>query len=362
MSTAAVSTPGAAGADPGVRCALDALYNWNYSPEVEELRALYDKALAGQWIAGRDIDWERSIDRQGLSETFSIGGLPFNRTEWWRTLEPGRRATVAAKTTAFLLSNFLHGEQGALMVAAQLVSAVPHMDGKFYAATQTLDEARHVEVFARYIQKLDEVHPVAPALKGLLDAVLATDDWMQKAVGMQVVTEGIALYSFRDMRRQTHEPLLRDLLVRVSQDEARHTGFGIQYLTRVVPELGPREVAAVEDFAFEAARTLIDVRQGGGMRSAVFALWESIGLDPADVMGAIVREQDTILREVREGRAGLGPVRSFVIPTLRRIGLFSERIGGHFQDLFSSVSHVSFGSLKDDPYRLPDDLQAWVLE
>jgi hypothetical protein len=114
-------------------------------------------------------------------------------------------------TAAFMLSNFLHGEQGALMVAAQLVSAVPHMDGKFYAATQTLDEARHVEVFAGYIRKLDEVQPIAPALKKLLDGVLAAPSWLVKAVGMQVVTEGIALYSFRDMRNQTREPLLKEL-------------------------------------------------------------------------------------------------------------------------------------------------------
>ena len=81
------------------------------------------------------------------------------------------------------------------MVAAQLVNAVPHTDAKFYAATQTMDEARHVEVFARYIEKLDEVRPIAPPLKGILDATLETDDWMKKLVGMQIVVEGLALYS-----------------------------------------------------------------------------------------------------------------------------------------------------------------------
>src|SRR5206468_9874688 len=102
----------------------------------------------------------------------------------------------------FRLSNFLHGEQGALMVAAQLVNAVPHTDAKFYAATQTMDEARHVEVFAKYIKKLDESRPIAPALKHILDATLQTDDWMKKLVGMQIVVEGLALYSFREMRNQ----------------------------------------------------------------------------------------------------------------------------------------------------------------
>ena len=147
---------------------------------------------------------------------------------------------MSRRSAAFMLSNFLHGEQGALMVAAQLVNAVPHMDGKFYAATQTLDEARHVEVFAAYIRKLDEVYPIAPGLKQLLDNVLAADDWKKKAVGMQVVAEGLALYSFRDMRNQTEEPLLKKLLTYVSRDEARHTGYGVKYLSAVVPTLSRR--------------------------------------------------------------------------------------------------------------------------
>src|SRR5207249_2562794 len=110
---------------------------------------------------------------------------------------------VTRKTAGFRLSNFLHGEQGALMVAAQLVNAVPHTDAKFYAATQTMDEARHVEVFAKYIGKLDEVRPIAPSLRRLLDATLQTGNWMHKLVGMQIVVEGLALYSFKEMRQLT---------------------------------------------------------------------------------------------------------------------------------------------------------------
>ena len=154
----------------------------------------------------------QDIDREAFSKTFSVGGIPIEQTKFWQSLPLETRWEASRRTAAFMLSNFLHGEQGALMVAAQLVNAVPHMDGKFYAATQTMDEARHVEVFAAYIDKLDEVVPIAPGLKKLLDGVLAAPDWMKKAVGMQIVTEGLALYAFRDMRNATQEPLLKNLL------------------------------------------------------------------------------------------------------------------------------------------------------
>ena len=135
----------------GVQTALTALYNWNYDAEIDGLRTLYANALDRQWIAMRDLDWDAEIDKRAFSETFSLGGIPLQQTEFWQSLSADTRWKISRGTATFMLSNFLHGEQGALMVAAQLVNAVPHMDGKFYAATQTMDEARHVEVFSRYL-------------------------------------------------------------------------------------------------------------------------------------------------------------------------------------------------------------------
>ncbi len=157
------------------------------------------------------------------------------RTWYWRARPRETRFELTRRTAAFRLSQFLHGEQGALMVAAQLVNAVPHTDAKFYAATQTMDEARHVEVFARYIEKLDEIRPIAPSLKGILDTTLETGDWMKKLVGMQIVVEGLALYAFREMRTMTEEPLLKELLTYVARDESRHHAYGVQYIERCVP-------------------------------------------------------------------------------------------------------------------------------
>jgi hypothetical protein len=360
-STGSAPSIGSTGsATESVRSAFDAIYNWNYEPEIDQLRTLYANGLERQWIAVRALDWEREIDRDAFSRTFSLGGMPIQETRFWASLPADTRWEVARRSAAFLLSNFLHGEQGALMVAAQLVNAVPHMDAKFYAATQTLDEARHVEVFAAYIRKLGVVQPIAPALHSLLDDVLATPEWTCKAVGMQVVTEGLALYSFRDMRNATAEPLLRDLLTYVSRDEARHTAYGVKYLSAVVPTLAPAEIARLEDFAFEAARKLVDSRRGGTMRESVLGLWQEAGVDPVWAIGELAKERESLAATLRRSGGVRGPIRGFVIPTLKSIGLFSERIGRHFDEMFHANFGPAIGSTLDDPHALPDDLEAWV--
>jgi len=346
-----------------VSTALDAVYNWSYEPEIDQIRTLYANALDRQWNGMRDLPWDDGIDREAFTKGFSVGGFPVTKTKFWSTLAPETRWEIARRSAAFMLSNFLHGEQAALMVAGQLVSAVPHIDGKFYAATQTLDEARHVEVFAAYLRELDEVYDISPSLRTLLDNVLVASDWKLKAVGMQVVTEGLALYSFRDMRNQTEEPLLEKLLTYVSRDEARHTAYGIKYLRQVVPTLDAAEVAEIEDFAFEASRLLIDQRAGYTMRDSVLALWKDAGVDPADFITAIASERELIAREVGASGGRFGPISGFVCPTLRSIGLLSDRIAGHFEDMWAAnINPEAAREMRDSITDVPEDLEAWVNE
>ena len=338
--------------------ALTAIYSWNYDSEIDQVRSLYANALDRQWIAVRDLDWERGIDREAFAKTFSIGGFPVEKTDFWKNLDPDLKWNVSRRSTAFLLSNFLHGEQGALMVASQMVGSVPHMDGKFYAATQTVDEARHVEVFASYIKLLGDVHPIMPSLKQVLDATIGTGSWLEKAVGMQMVVEGLALYVFRDMRNATEEPLLKQLLTYVSRDEARHCGYGVKYLSAVTESLSDREREELEDFAFEAARLLVDSRSGGSMRTSMLEIWADAGLDPQTVFGELAKEREKIDPEIQRSSA-TGPVRGFIIPSLKSVGLFSERLDGHFRSMFEA----NFGDrAKNMPFgeRLPDNLEEWV--
>jgi len=247
------------------------------------------------------------------------------------------------------------------MVASQLVNAVPDMDAKFYTATQTLDEARHVEVFAAYIALLDEIHAIDPAVKDLLDSTLCHADWMHQAVGMQVVIEGLALYLFRDMRNVTEEPLLKQLLTLVSRDEARHTGFGIRYLSKVLPRVDDRTRRSLEDFAFEGSRLLIGARNGHSVRETVLSIWRQAGLDPALVFQEVGKEREKLRDEVRRTGGAMGPVQGFLIPTMRSIGLLSERLEHMYQDLFAADQPESERRRLRFEVELPEDLEQWVL-
>jgi hypothetical protein len=352
--------------EPDLSTAMKVVYQWNYGSEVEELRNLYVKALEAQWIAERALDWERPIDHGALADTPLGIGFPVEQTSYWRSLSADTVWELKKRMASFRLSNFLHGEQGALMVAAQLVNAVPHTDAKFYAATQTMDEARHVEVFARYIQKLDMVRPIAPNLKGLLDSTLQTGDWAKKLVGMQIVVEGLALYSFRDMRNLTQEPLLKEILTYVGRDEARHHAYGVQYVERCVPCLSAAEREELEDFAFEAAIAIIGGRSQAGFMAALLQSWAEAGIDTVELLACAQRERDQLVRAPRPAGRRRGPVSGFVLPTLRRCGLLSRRVAARFhqalqENLGSQVVGKSLEEFIQWIPELPEDTAAWVL-
>ena len=352
--------------EPDLSTEMKVVYQWNYGSEVEELRSLYVKALEAQWIAERELDWERPIDQAALVATPLGIGFPIEQTSYWRSLSAEKVWELKKRMASFRLSNFLHGEQGALMVAAQLVNAVPHTDAKFYAATQTMDEARHVEVFARYIEKLDMVRPIAPNLKGLLDSTLETGDWTKKLVGMQIVVEGLALYSFREMRNLTEEPLLKEILTYVGRDEARHHAYGVQYVERCVPCLSAAAREELEDFAFDAAIAIIGGRNQAGFMAALLQSWAEAGIDTIELLACAQRERDQLVRAPRPAGRRRGPVSGFVLPTLRRCGLLSQRVAGRFrevleQNLGSQVVGTSVEEFMQWIPDLPEDTAAWVL-
>jgi len=350
--------------EPGYQTAMEVVFQWNYDTELEELRNLYVKAAEAQWISERDIRWDQPIDLVKFSTTPLGTGVPIDQTSYWKSLSQDTRSELTRRTAAFRLSQFLHGEQGALMVAAQLVNAVPHTDAKFYAATQTMDEARHVEVFARYIEKLDEIRPIAPSLKGILDTTLATGDWMKKLVGMQIVVEGLALYAFREMRNMTEEPLLKELLTYVARDESRHHAYGVQYIERCVPCLSPSARAELEDFALECARSLID-RNAQGFFTTLLQIWSEVGIDPSALFASLHAEREELTRDMPRGRR-LGPVQGFVIPTLRRCGLLSERVATHYHGFLRENfgARVAGENVEEFLQHLPDlpvDTARWVM-
>jgi hypothetical protein len=187
---------------------------------------------------------------------------------------------------------------------------------------------------------------------------------MKKLVGMQIVVEGLALYSFREMRNLTEEPLLRELLTYVGRDESRHHAYGVQYIERCVPQLSDAQRTELEDFALECARSLID-RNAQGLFTTLLGIWQEVGADPAAMMTCLHEEREELMANTPKGRR-LGPVQGFVIPTLRRCGLLSERVASHFHGfLRENFGQMIAGEdVRDFMTHLPDlpeDTMRWVM-
>jgi len=177
-----------------LKAPMEICWQFNYAIESQKLKNLYSKSKRAQWDAERDLDWDYPVDpsRPLIDEDrFRFSQIPF-----FQALSQTQQESFRAHLTAFQLSQFLHGEQGALMTAAALTHAVPDYEGKLYAATQTMDEARHVEVFNKYLERLAIVYPMSPFLKGLIDAALQADKWVKIAIGMNVVIEGLAIAAY----------------------------------------------------------------------------------------------------------------------------------------------------------------------
>src|SRR5258706_12220631 len=182
--------------------------------------------------------------------------MAFMGTEFFPKLTAEERKEVEIRVSAWRLSQFLHGEQGALVVCGQLVNSIPELDAKLYASTQVVDEGRHVEVFERYVKKLHKIYPVDPLLKALLDEILATNLWELKLLGMQMLVEGLAIAAFNVMRKQTADPTLAQLLDYVLQDEGRHVNFGYFALRRAIPAKDGEKRAYRQHFTFRACGKL----------------------------------------------------------------------------------------------------------
>jgi hypothetical protein len=210
-------------------------WTWNYGSEVAELRSLYEKGKGGQWNAQTDVDWSTPCapDEWVMNPE---GSLLAQVTGFMGADEATRKA-AAFDELGYLLSQLLHGEQAALQLCGQLTNVCEKMDEKWYAASQVIDEARHVEVFSKLLEtKLGGIHPIAPTLKVLLDMLLEADTVQKKTLGMQTLFEGMAVGIMDLLRSESRNELVIDILRRVEQDEARHAAFGVLMMRRIVRE------------------------------------------------------------------------------------------------------------------------------
>lgn len=290
---------------------FDTTFKWEYEDTRDSLMKLYEKGKHLQWNTNTRIDWSQDLDPenpQGLpDESVSIFG-----SDVWNRLSNKEKATVRRHQQAWQLSQFLHGEQGALVCTAKIVQQVPSIDAKFYAATQVMDEARHVESYARLLhEKFELAYPITPTLKRLLNDILSDSRWDMTYLGMQVLIEGLALAAFAQIRDQAQNPLAAAVNAYVMQDEARHVAFGRLALRDYYPQLTQAERDEREEFAVEACYLMRD-------RFLAEEVWETLGLPVEECVGYVEASQS-----MRDFRSTLF---TRIVPTIKDIGLWGPKI------------------------------------
>jgi len=318
----------------------DAIFTWDYERTRAALGKLYERAKTSQWNGSTDLDWSIEVDAEAVALELQAAiaqlrtrlvDLPNSPLKSWSEKEWTKLAMEAFK---WRMSQFLHGEQGALICTAKIVETVPWIDAKYYASTQVMDEARHVEVFARYLDtKLDGHYAVNPALQLLIDDILKDTRWDMTYMGMQIMIEGLALAAFGFMHMATQEPLLKKLLRYVMSDEARHVAFGVLSLAEYYRGLDGKEIRERQEFAFEAGLRMRD-------RLMMHAVWEECGIDA-----------DTITRmlfAIRE--PGVNPFQaalfSKIVPNCKKLGLLDAG-DGWLREKFTEIGVIEYEDAVD---------------
>jgi len=301
-----------------VESLLTTRFDWDYREKAPRLRALYEKGKSAQWNAVTDIDW--SIQPQfgaPLSEIADMPGTHARRpddfpvpAELWELYRWEHHA--------WMTSQFLHGEQGALLATARLVETVPDLDDKFYAATQVADEARHVEAYSMYMERLGHGYPINGALRSMLSNVVSENRWDIIFLGMQVIVEGLALAVFRIGEATAFDPVIRRITDLVARDEARHVAFGVVALQGLFDDLTSRELAEREEFIKEAALLM-------ARRFHLEEVWERLGVKRQ--VGVEYADRDPLMRESRR------LMFTKIVWTLQKLGLMTPGVRAHFEDL-----------------------------
>ena len=297
---------------------LTGCYNWDYKVQDNRIKKLYELGKELEWNVEKDVDWSIPYPE------FSDEGFKFMDDQWknhkdYAKLSYEDRCQFIKDSQDWTISQLMHGEQGALLVASQLTSCAPTFNAKLYAASQTFDEARHVEAFNKYLQtRIGRIMPIGKNLKALLDKILTDPRWDFKFIGMQIIIEGLALAIFNTIRDTTQDPVFKRLLGLVIRDEARHVTFGVNYLTSFVTTLTEEERIEREDFCLEACTVMRN-------RFKQYEVWEKWGFD--------LEYTDEWSKENTLSSQFQYLLFNRVMPNLKKIGLLPDRLLPKYEQL-----------------------------
>jgi hypothetical protein len=302
----------------------DAIFTWDYEKgKRPALNKLYEKAKTSQWNGQTDLPWHLDVDQEEFARAIMAmnqmgreeAGIDLSHTPF-ATWGDKEWLQIAMENQNWSLSQFMHGEQGALLCTAKIVETVPWIDAKYYAATQVMDEARHVEVFAQYLDtKLSGHYPINSHLKMLLDDIINDSRWDMTYLGMQIMVEGLALAAFGMAYQTTPDPLLKQLLRYVMSDEARHVAFGVLSLKEFYEGLTEPELLERQKFAFEAAVRMRD-------RFLQQEVWERMGVDVKEAIKVF-----NVSDEIKNQDPFQQLLFSKIVPNCKKLGLLDANNG-----------------------------------
>src|SRR6266403_1118771 len=316
--------------------ATEIQFNWEYDDGSVPLLELYEKGKQQQWDASKRLDWSLELDPENPMQ-LKDESISIYETDYWRRMTDKEKAWLRRNLQANSISQFMHGEQGALIATAKIVGTVPDMNAKFYAATQVMDEARHVEAYKRLLhEKFDLAYPINKALKTLLEQTLTDRRWDMTYLGMQVLIEGLALAAFQAIRDKSGNTLAGAVNAYVMQDEARHVSFGRLALREYYPHLSEAERDEREEFAVEACYLMRD-------RFLSEEVWETVGL-PVEECIAYVEGSE----QMRQFRSRLF---SRIVPTIKDIGLWGPRI----RRAYSNMGIIGFADVDTEQMTREDE-------
>ena len=322
----------------------DIRFTWEYEDGAPELLELYEKGKAQQWNASTRIDWSQELDDDnpmGLPDE----QIPIFGTPYWDKMTDQERRWLRWNLQAHSICQFMHGEQGALIATAKLVNTVPEANAKFYAATQVMDEARHVEAYKRLIhEKFKIAYPISTSLKNLLEQTLSDRRWDMTYLGMQVLIEGLALAAFQRIRDNAKNNLAASVNAYVMQDTARHVTFGRMALRDYYPQLSDAERAEREEFAVEALYFMRD-------RFNQAEVWERSGL-PVDELVRFAYESAAM-------KAFRTRLFTRIVPILKEIGLFGAKVQKALGDMgVMEYARIDVEQLIGNDMRVAEDFDA----
>jgi hypothetical protein len=329
----------------------EAIFTWDYTKGARPaLDKLYEKAKVSMWNGETDLPWDTEVDQEKLvimnaeqNEAAGMGFADFDVAgtsfEKWTDAQ---WIQLGIESQNWSLSQFMHGEQGALICTAKIVETVPWIDAKYYASTQVMDEARHVEVFAKYLDtKLSGYYPVNAHLKMLLDDIVSDPRWDMTYLGMQIMVEGLALAAFGFMHQMTTEPLLKQLLRYVMSDEARHVAFGVLSLQEYYADMSDAEMMERQEFAFEAAVRMRD-------RFLQQEVWERMDVPVSEAIELVMRTPTRQLFQMM--------LFSKIVPNCKKLGLL-DRNDQWLRRRFEEIGVIQF----EDWVDTADDYENFAL-